>query len=326
MTDTSRRGVLAAAILAPGMAAARPALAQGWRPERAVRFVVAYPPGGATDSQARLLAQALGEAWGQNVVVENRPGGNTVIATDIVAKAAPDGHTLLFTALPFALNPALYAQLPYDTARDLSPVSLLSTIPNVLVVHPSLPATTVAEFVAYARGRPGQLSYASAGVGTASHLAGELLNVAAGIDLVHIPYRGSGPATADVLSGRVPVMFDTAMLPHIEAGRVRAIALTTEGRSVLYPALPTIAESGYPGFGAYAWYVLAAPGGTPAGVVEAIYARTAEILRRPEMRERLLALTAEPVGSGPAECRRFLVAEGEKWGRLIRERGIKPNS
>jgi tripartite-type tricarboxylate transporter receptor subunit TctC len=291
-----------------------------------VRFVVAYPPRGATDSQARLLAQLLGEAWNQTVVVENRAGGNTVIATELVAKAPADGHTLLFTALPFALNPFLYEQLPYDTARDLAPISLLSTIPNVLVVHPSVPATSVGELVAYARSRPGQLSYASAGVGTASHLAGELLNAAAGLDLVHVPYRGSGPATADVLSGRVPIMFDTAMKPHIEAGRVRALAVTTSNSSALYPGLPTISDSGYPGFGAYAWYLLAAPGGTPAPIVEAISARTSEILRRPEVRERLLTLTAEPVAATPEETRRFVAAEGEKWGRLIRERGIRPDS
>ena len=310
-------------------AAASPALAQapgaaGRFPERPVRIVVAYSAGGAADRQARLAGQHLGELWGKPVVVENRPGGNTLIATEAVQRAAADGHTMLSVSLPFALNPIMFERLPYDPFRDFTPVGLISSIPNIFVVHPSFPARNVAEFVAYARANPGKVTVAHTGIGAITHLSGELLYDMAGIEVTTVAYPGSTPAHADVLSGRVSAMFDSSMLPHIESGRVRALGVTSARRVELLPDIPSIAEQGFPGYDAAAFYGLVAPRDTPAEVVEKISADLRGILRQPEVRGRMLGMTFAPGNTTPAEFTSFIQEEAGRWGGLVRRRNIRP--
>ena len=306
----ARRSLLAAGLALPA-AAARGATAF---PERPVRIVVAYSAGGAADSQARLAAQHLGALWGQPVVVENRPGGNTLIATQAVQRSAADGHSLLSVSLPFALNPQMFDSLPYDPFRDFTPVGLISSIPNILVVHPSVPATSVAEFVAYARANPGKLTVAHTGIGAITHLAGELLYDQAGIEVTTIAYPGSTPAHADVLSGRVAAMFDSSMLPHIEAGRVRPLGVTSASRLALLPALPTIAEQGFPGYDAVAFYGLVAPAGTPPATVNKIATDLRAILALPEVQQRLKETTFIAGDTTPESFGAFMRAEAVRPG------------
>ncbi len=319
----TRRTLVAAAVamtlLASPMAQAQ---APKW-PTKPVRIIVAYPPGGATDTQARFVGQKLSERWKQPVIVDNKPGGNTVIATDMVAKAAPDGHTLLLTAMPFALNPILMDRLPYDSARDLAPVTVLTTIANVLVAAPDVGVKNVPELIAKARANPGSISFASTGLATSTHLSGEMFSSMAGAQLTHIPYKGSAPAHQDLLSGRVQIMFDNGVLQHIKAGRVVPLGVTSAKRLPWLPNVPTVAEQGLPGYEASAWYGIFATGGTPPEVVQQIAADITWAVRSPQLEPKLEAIGANAGGGTPEEFRRFLAQETARWGKLVKERNIK---
>lgn len=298
------------------------ALAQTW-PVKPVRLIVAYPPGGATDAQARIVGQKLAERWGQPVIVENKSGGNTVIATDAVAKAPPDGYTLLLTAMPFALNPMLIKKLPYDSANDLAPVTLLTTIPNILVIHPDFPAKSLQELIDVARARPGFVAFASTGQATSTHLSGELFASMANVQLTHIPYRGSAAAHQDVLSGRVPIMFDNGMLQHVKAGKMRAIGVTSATRVPWLPDVPTIAEQGLTGYEAVAWYGVFVTGGTRQEIIGKLASDITWAIRSSDVLPKLTAIGANAEGGSPEEFRRYLSNETARWGKLITELGIK---
>ncbi len=301
------------------------AVAQGFPACKTLRVVIAYPAGGPTDTQGRIIAQKLGEKLAQNVVVENRGGGGTVIATAFVAKAPPDGCTLLLTAAPFAINPIVMTSLPYDTAKDLAPVTQTARFPQMLVVHPVLPVKTVSDLVRLAAVTPGGLSYASSGNLGTGHLAGELLNSMAKINLQHISYKGSAPAQPDVIAGRVPVMFDSigSIGQHVTSGRLRAIAVTTTARSAQLPAVPTVAESGFPGYEVSAWQGFVMAGSTPKEIVARMAEEITAVLAQKEMRERFALLAAELVGGPPEQFEAFLRAEATRWSKVIRERNIK---
>lgn len=312
--------IIAACLLA--LHAPAGALAQTW-PTRPVRVIVPYPPGGAADTQTRIVGQKLAERWGQSVIVENKSGGNTVIATDAVAKARPDGYTLLLTAMPFLLNPMLIEKLPYDSANDLTPVTLLTTIPNILVIHPDFPARTLKELIDVARAAPGSVSFASAGQASSTHLSGELFASMAKVRLTHIPYRGSAAAHQDVLSGRVPIMFDNGMLQHVKAGKMRAIGVTSATRVPWLPDVPTIAEQGLTGYEAVAWYGIFAPGGTPQEVINQLASDITWAVRSSDVLPKLTAIGARAEGGSPEQFRRYLSNEFARWGKLVKELGIK---
>ena len=307
-------------------AAATPsAQAQGFPTCKTLRLVIAYPAGGPTDVQGRIIAQKLGERLAQNIVVENRGGGGTVIATAFVAKAPPDGCTLLLTAAPFAINPIVMATLPYDTAKDLAPVTQTARFPQMLVVHPVLPVKTVKDLVRLAAATAGGISYASSGNLGTGHLAGELLSSMSGVNLLHISYKGSAPAQPDVIAGRVPVMFDSigSIGQQVTAGKLRAIAVTTAKRSAQLPAVPTVAESGFPGYEVSAWQGLVTTGGTPRETVARLAAEISAVLAQKDLRERFTLLAAELVGGPPEQFEAFLRAEALRWSKVIRERNIK---
>jgi tripartite-type tricarboxylate transporter receptor subunit TctC len=301
------------------------AQADTW-PARQVRIVVPFPAGGATDIAARAVADRMAQAWKQPVVVENRGGAGGNVGSDVVAKSSPDGYTLVMGVTgSHAINTSLYAKMPYDPVKDFEAISQVAVVPNVVVVHPSVKAATLPEFIKLARAQPGRFDYASLGSGTAAHLGMEMLKSAAGIYMVHIPYRGSAPAVADLIGGQVQVMMDglPSALPHVKAGRLRALAVTSQKRSAAAPDLPTIAESGYPGFYADAWSGLFAPKGTPKPVIDKLAAETRRILALAEVRERLSGLGAEPVGSTPAEFARHVETEIAKWARVVKASGAK---
>ncbi len=318
----ARLGRLALSVLLVGLWLNAPAHAY---PDRPVHLIVPYPPGGTADSLTRIVAQKLGETLGQQVVVENRPGAGSIIGTEAAAKAAPDGYTLLMTSAGLTINASLYANLPYDTAQAFSPVSLVVTSPNLLVVNPDVPVSSVRELIALAKSKPGQLNYASAGTGTGTHLSGELFKSMAGVDIVHIPYKGDAPALLDVLAGRVEMLFigPSPSMPHIKAGKLRALAVTTARRSSVAPDLPTVAESGLPGFEVNAFQGVVAPAGTPKEIVSRLHAAIVEILRVPDVRERLTGQGFDPVGSTPEEFGAFLERELAKWAKLIQAIGLR---
>lgn len=295
-------------------------------PERPVRFVVASSPGGALDVLARLTGPKLTEKWGQPVVVDNRAGAGGVIGTEIVANANPDGYTILVIAQGFTANPYLYKKLPYRTPQDFSPITILATGPNVLVVHPSVKAGSVKELVALAKSQPGKLNYATSGVGAASHLSIEMFKRMSGVDMVHIPYKGAGAATAAVVGGQVQLLFTStgAAIPHIRSGRLKALGVTTVKRSSVLPDVPTIAETGFPGFRVDGWYALLAPAHTPKPVVDRIYADVAAVLKMPDTVKRIESYGLEPNGLTPREFSAYIGDELAKWGKVIREAGIKP--
>lgn len=301
------------------LAAVIPAQAQPF-PSRPVRVVVPYPPGGANDIVARLLAPKMTEQLGQNLVVDNRGGGNTIIGSELVAKAAPDGHTVLIIAAGHAINPALYAKLPYDTARDFTAVALIGDGAYVLVAHPSAGVSTTAELIAAAKARPGQLAYASSSIGNLTHLAAELFTSLAGIRMLHVPYKGGGPAMTDLLGGRVAVFFSTVAVarPHLQSGRIKGLGVTTAKRSMALPNMPTIAESGLPGFEVSGWYGLVTPTGTPKSAIAKLHGAVLVATRLPEIREKLLGVGVEAVEMTPEQFGSRINAELAKWDKLVR--------
>ncbi len=306
--------------------AAGGAIAQAY-PAKPVHLVVPFPPSGGNDVFARLLAQKLSEAWKQQVLVENRPGAGGNVGTAFAAHAAPDGYTLLLGHTgTLAINPALYAMPGYDPQRDFVPIGLLASAPLVLVVHPGTTIRSVGDVVALAKAKPGELNYASSGNGTGSHLSGELLQALAGIKLTHVPYKGTSPAITDLIGGQVPMMFSVipTALPQIRAGKLRAVAVTGAQRMPQLPDVPTVAESGVPGFESTLAYGILAPRGTPEAVIEEIRAQIARIAATREWRERLEFEGAVPLSGSPAEFAALIRAQGEKWEKLIRAAGIKP--
>jgi tripartite-type tricarboxylate transporter receptor subunit TctC len=294
-------------------------------PVKPVRFVLPFgAPGGAPDIVARLIAPKLTDAWGQQIVVEPRVGAGGTIGTEVVANAAPDGYTILLTSPSHAINVTLYSKLPYDAVSDFVPITQLVEVPNILVIHPSLPARSVAQLVALAKSRPGSLNYGSAGSGSSQHLAGELFKKMAGVSMVHIPYKGGGGVVIDLIAGQVQLTFGSSTsLPYVRSGRLVALAVTTSQRVHSIPNLPTIAESGLPGYEASAWYGLFAPARTPKPIVDKLQSEVARILKLPDVRERLAFETIQPVGSGSAEFGEFLKREIVKWGAIIKESGAK---
>lgn len=299
-----------------------PARAQAW-PTRNLRILVPFPPGGAMDSMARLMAPHMAETLGNSVVVENRAGAGGTIGTGVVAQST-DAHTLLMVSIAHSVNPALYASLPYDSLGDFAGVAPVAVVPNLLVVPAASPARDVAGLIAEARRRPGQLTYASAGAGTSIHLAGALFAVLAGVEMTHVPYRGSGPAVADLLAGRVDCMFDsvTSAGPHIAAGRLRALAVTTGRRIAAMPELPTVAEAGVDGYALDPWFALLAPRSLPTPARDRAEAAALAALADPMIRERFAVIGAQPMDGDGAMLDRFMAEELEKWGNLIRRLGI----
>jgi tripartite-type tricarboxylate transporter receptor subunit TctC len=290
-----------------------------------VRLVVPFAPGGSTDIVARVLGQKLNEIWGQPVLVDNRAGGSTVIGTEIVVKAPPDGHTLLVTPAPFTIVPSLIAKLPYDPQKDFEPITLINTTPLVVVVHPAVPATSIKGLIALAKSKPGALNYGSSGSGGSNHLAGELFNAMAAVKMVHVPYKGNAPALQDLVGGHVDVVFNglTSALPLVKAGKLRALGMTSLNRSSTLPEVPTLDEAGLKGFQAVAWNGLTAPGRTPKNIVDRINADVLKVVRAPELVEKLRAEGSDPVGSTVEQYSAFLRDEIAKWRKVIRFAGIK---
>jgi len=289
-----------------------------------VRLVVPSSPGGGTDILARVLAQKMSETFGQQFVVENRPGAGQVIGIEAVARSAPDGYTLLMAASAIVINEVLYAKPPYDTLRDFAPVTLGASLPNILVVHPALPVKSVRELIVLAKTRAGQLNYSSAGSGTSPHLSMELFRLMAGITLTHIPYKGSGPATVDLLAGQVQLSMPNVLtaLPHIKGGKLRGLGVTSSKRATGLPDIPAIAET-LPGYEAIQWYGILAPAGTSRDIVGKLQAEIARILVLPEVKDRLAADGADAVGSRPDEFAAYIRAELAKWGKVVKTAGIK---
>jgi len=295
-------------------------------PNRPVRLVVPYAPGGTTDYSARLIGTKLSEALGQSVVVDNRPGAGSIIGSDVVAKAVPDGYTLLMVDTGFSLTPALYSKLPFDAGRDFAPVTEVMRVANWLIVHPSLPAKSVQELVALAKAKPGSLTFGSGGVGSPFHMAGEQFKYAAQINVVHVPYKGGGPALTDLLGGHISMLFPTMTiaLPHVNAGKLRALAVIAPKRSAALPEVPTIAEAGYPRVTLTSWYGVMAPAGTPRPVIDKLAAEITRILSMPDVRERVASQFAEPVGSTPAAFGKLIASEISTWSAVAKASGIKP--
>ncbi len=302
------------------------AWSQAAYPSRTVRILVGFPPGQATDVVARAVAQRLSETMGQQFFVENRAGAAGIIGSELAAKAPPDGYTLLMSSSgPLAVNPGLYAKLPYDPVKDFAPITLAVTVPLFIVANPSFPPNTVKELIARARANPGKISYASGGNGVTNHLAMELFKSTAGINMVHVPYKGGPPALTDLIAGQVAVMFETGpgALPHVRSGKLKGIAVGSLKRSSAAPDLPTVAESGVPGFDAVAWIAMVAPAGTPPPVIATLNAEIVKMLNLPDTKERFVALGAEPVGSKPEEFGAYMKAEIVKWGNVIRDSGAR---
>jgi tripartite-type tricarboxylate transporter receptor subunit TctC len=323
--DMSTRKLFLGAVAALSLLAAGAAQAQAY-PAKPVKWIVPFPPAGAMDTIARTLGEHMGRTLGQTFVVENRPGAGGNIGADAVAKAPPDGYTMMIVANGMAVNKFLYGKLSYDPVKNFAPVSLIAVVPNVLVTNAAQSkARTVAELIAEAKAHPGKVTYASAGNGTSIHLAGELFASMARIDMLHVPYKGSGPAVSDLLGGQVDTMFDsvTSAAPHIRSGKLRALGVTTARRSSALPDVPTIAEAGLPGYELSPWFAVYMPAGTPAPIVEKMNAALLEAMKAPEVKARFAAIGAEPIGSTPQQLATHLAAEMVKWGRIIQERGIR---
>ena len=294
-------------------------------PTQSVKFVVAFPPGGTTDILARVFAKKMSELWGQPVVVENRSGAGGIIGTESVARSAPDGYTIILGTIgTHAVNTSLYKKISYDPERDFAPITLLATLPNLLAINPSLPMRNVRELINYAKANPGKLSYASAGAGTASHLAGEMFRRFADVDIVHVPYRGSSPALTDLIAGHVSMTFDymPSALPYVRSEKLRGLAVTGSSRTKAAPEIPTMIEGGLPGFNIVTWYAVFAPKGTPPDVVSKIRNTIAMAATAPEIVKRMDDLAVDLVASSPEELARFQRAEIERWSKFIQDANI----
>jgi tripartite-type tricarboxylate transporter receptor subunit TctC len=318
---TAALGLLAAATAAPVPAQTQP------YPSQPIKVLVGFPPGGTTDVVGRLVAQELSEGLGKPAVVDNRGGASGIIAGGLAAKAAPDGHTLLVVSSAHGTVPALYTTLPY-AENELVPIAMIAATPYLLVVHPSMPAKDMASLIAYLKQNPGKVEFASSSPGTAQHLAGELLKRSAGVNIVHVPYKGTGALMPDVLAGRVPMLFENVavIVPHVKAGSLRALAVSGGKRSPLLPEVPTVAESGgaLANFEVLGWFALLAPKGTPPDILNRLNGEVNRMVAKPAVKEKLIGLGADPLGSSMAEADRYIKGEQEKWGKIIREAGIKP--
>jgi tripartite-type tricarboxylate transporter receptor subunit TctC len=314
-------------VLAFGLALMLTAPAQAAYPERPITMIVPFSAGGATDILARIVGQKLSERLGKQIVVDNRPGAGGNTGSAMVAKAEPDGYTLVMGTIgTHAINSSIYKRMPYDPVQDFTPVTIVAAVPNVLVAHPTAPFRTVEELIAYAKANPGKLNFASSGNGSSIHLSGELFKAMTGTDIVHVPYKGSGPAVIDMISGQVPgmIMFDNlpSSLPQIKAGKLMPLGVTSAKRSAILPDVPTIAESGLPGYEATPWFGVLAPAGTPKEIVDRLHSEIVAILALPEVKEQLLAQGAEPVGDTPEHFAEVIRADLTKWAALIEKAGI----
>ncbi len=324
MSTWFARRIAACMFAALGLLCAFAAQAQPW-PNRPVRLIVPFAPGGATDIIARSVAQQLAGRLGQSVLIENKPGAGTIVGNSEVAKSRPDGYTLLFAPTPFVISQVVYPSLPYDPQRDFTPVSLLATSPFILVVNAGLTPKSTAELVSQAKARPGSLTFASAGNGTVPHLAGELFKLRAGVDIVHVPYKGGGPAIVDLVAGQVAMMFATPIEvgSHLQSGRLRVLGTTSMQRLPSLPEVPTLHESGYPDFEVLSFFGVLAPGGTPAEVVQRVAADLAAVMEMPDIRERFTQQSAAARVLGPAPFAAFLLRERDKWADIVKRSGAK---
>jgi tripartite-type tricarboxylate transporter receptor subunit TctC len=316
------RGLMLCVSLACGTASAQT------YPSKPIRMIVPFTPGGSTDILARALGQKLNEAWKQPVIVENRPGAGGSIGAELVAKAPPDGYTLLMGHIgTLAVNPTFYPKLPYDAVKSFAPVALIASVPNVLVVHPSVPANNVMELVVLAKAKPGQLNYSSGGNGSAAHLAMEYFKLQTGTDIVHVPYKGTSPAVTDVVAGQVSMTMTgaPAVVPQVQAGKLRALGVSSTKRLAAFPQLPTIAEAGVKGFDATQWYGVVAPAKTPADIVKKLNGEIRTIMQSPEMQERLRTEGAIATVSTPEEFEKFIASEIARWGTVIKTAGMRPD-
>ena len=302
------------------------ALAQGY-PNKAIKIIVPFPPGGGTDIGTRIIAQKLSEAWGQPVLVENRGGAAGIVGTEATAKSAPDGYTIMMGNIgTHAINVSLYKKLPYDPVKDFAPISHVAGLPLFVLVHPSVKVTSIKELIALAKAQPGKLDYSSSGSGGSMHVAAELFKNMTGTHMVHIPYKGGGPAVADLLAGQVPVSFATVLetLPHVKSGRLRALAVTSANRSLAWPSVPTVAESGVPGYESISWLALFAPAGTPKDIINKISTEVVRIINLPDVKERLLLQGAEPIGSTPEQLAAVLANDIAKYAKVMKAAGVQP--
>ena len=321
-----QNAVVRLAMALVSLAVVLPAHSQDAYPTRPLRLVVPYPPGGASDVTARLIGQKVAESWGQQVVIDNRPGANGIVALEHVAKQPPDGYTLLLANLgPNAINPAIYAKLPYDPVKDFSPITLTTLVPQVLVVGPGFEAKTLKDLLDLARAQPGRLNYGNGGNGSSNHLGVELMASLAGVTLTAIPYKGDAQAMTDAMSGQVSMTLPTvvAAMPHLRAGKLRALAVGTKARVASLPDVPTMQEAGVPGYESFSWGGIMAPAGTPPAIVNKLHAEFVRILKLPDMQEKLAALGATVSAAGPAEFSAFLQAEIRKWDGVARRANIR---
>lgn len=317
-----------ACLLAVGVSGSHEAIAQAAAyPGKQIRMVIPYPPGGPTDLTARVVAAEMSKSLGQSVVADNRPGASGMIGAEMVARAEPDGYTILANASLHVINGFIYPDMRFDALKDFEPITQLAAVPLVLVVPVSLPVKSVQELVEYGKKNPGKLNFGSSGNASAQQLAGESFKMAAGIEMQHVPYKGSSPALADLVGGQIQLMFDSmpSAMPFIKSGKLRAIAVTTTNRAQALPDLPTIAESGYPGFDISTWYGYWAPKGTPAEIVNKLSAAASEALKKPNVMEQYAGMGAEPVGSTPAEFSKYNASEAVKWEAIVRKSGAKAN-
>jgi tripartite-type tricarboxylate transporter receptor subunit TctC len=324
----SRRRMLALpfAVTLAWAAMTGPSMAADY-PDKPLRMIIPFPPGGPNDMLGRLLADGIGKELGQVVVIENKGGAGGTIGTDMVTKAPPDGYTILLAGTAaLSIAPSLYKNLHYDPSKDVAPIGLVGTAPSVLIVNPKLPFHTIAELIAYAKANPGKLNFASAGIGTPPHLAGELFKSMAGVDIVHVPYKGGGPALVDLMAGQVQLYFSgiSSALPQIKQHAVRAVAVTSLERTSQMPDMPTISESGLPGYSVENWYAIVAPAATPAPIVNTLNAALMKVLAEPNVKKQMAALGIEPKGSSPTELAAYQKAEQAKWTKVVKDAGITP--
>ncbi len=315
-----RGAVALIAALIAALVAAMPSIAADAWPTKPIHLIVPFAPGGGTDITARLVAQPLSEKLGQPVVIEHRPGAGTMLGTELAARAPADGYTLLLAAAPHAINPALYKQVKYDAHRDFTPITMAITFPYVIAAHPGVPVQSIRDVISYGKTNPGKLTFGSSGIGSTNHLAGELFNRMAGVELTHVPYKGGGPALSDALGGHLALLFGTVLetLPQVRNGKLRGLAVSGGTRAAVAPELPTVAESGVPGYDVTGWYAFLAPAGTPRAIVTRLNDEITRILAAPAVRERLLSLGAEPSPTTPEKAQEFISTELLRWDRLIK--------